>query len=94
MLFHERLTLDFFFEDKNGKNRASETFMSAVLTQLISVLYRPTDIIIKSHKEVRSLYFIAEGTCKLYGSYEDKNENLVKRIPIVRLREGSWYGDY
>ena len=42
---------------------------------------------------MRDLIFIAQGTVKLYGFYENSDGDL-QRMVIVRLREGSWYGDF
>ena len=93
MLVHERRTLDYFFEDKNGKNKASDLFINEVLTQLDSRLYEPGEIIMERNSRVRDLIFIAQGTCKLFGFYEQKDGDLIRMV-IVRLREGSWYGDF
>ena len=42
---------------------------------------------------MRDLIFIAQGTVKLYGFYENRDGDL-QRMVIVRLKEGSWYGDF
>ena len=95
VLHHERNVLDHFFEDRNGRNSASDHFVNAVVTQLESALYKAGDTIISAREPVRDLVFIANGTCKLYGSYHSKRdkEKLLK-LCVVRLREGSWYGDF
>ena len=46
VLYHEKNILEYFFEDKNGKNRANKGFIIAIVTQLVSVLYEPGEIII------------------------------------------------
>ena len=74
VLYHERITLDYFFEDKNGKNKASDTFITTVLASLDSGLYAPGQVIIEQNSKVRELVFIAQGTCKLYGYYNQSEE--------------------
>ena len=38
------------------------------------------------------LHFIVQGQCQLFGVHKMQNDEL--RIPIVKLKEGSWFGDY
>ena len=38
-------------------------------------------------------YFIVKGQCTLYGIHQKGYKDFLK-IPVVRLNEGSWFGDY
>ena len=67
----------FFFEDFQERNGAPEAFMVKVLTQLVSVLYKPGEIIIPHLKKVDELIVIMKGSCNLYGfnDYNDEASN-------------------
>ena len=68
-------------------------FINAVLTQLESRIYKPGEVILERNTKVRDVVFIAQGTCKLFGFFDPGDGN-IHRMVIVRLREGSWYGDF
>ena len=74
-------------KDRNGKSSAPDSFVRAVLTQLVSVIYKPGETIIPARSPVRDLVFIVRGTCKLYGFYHKKGDKkeLIK-LTVVRLR--------
>ena len=63
-----------------------------VLTSLEGQLYLPGDVILRRHQRVDNLIFFERGKCNLYG-FHDRDDETVKML-IVRLSEGSWYGDF
>ena len=65
----------------------------AVLTQLDSAIYKPGDLIVQRNTKLHDLFIIREGTCNLNGMFQS-GPNEMKVIRIVRLPEGSWYGDH
>lgn len=67
VLYHERNTLDYFFEDKRRKYKASDWFINQVLVNLDSRLFNQGEVIQAKDDRVRDLIFISQGTCKLYG---------------------------
>ena len=74
-------------------SKAPENFIVSVLTQLDSVLYEPGEVIVGYKNQVHDLFFIAQGVASLNG-YFDNSEGETKKMCIVRLREGSWYGEF
>ena len=89
-----RQKLDFFFEDKYENVTAPRDFVVRVLTNLQSALYMPHEVIVGYKEPVDALIFISRSKCRLYGFYKDGENNKTHKIYILRLRTGSWFGDF
>ena len=85
-------TFEFFFQDFAGKDKAPESFMISVLTNLDSRLFDKGSVLIEENGKVEDLIVAGEGKLKLYGFYDHRGER--HKMHIVNLPVCSWYGDF
>ena len=94
VVLHQQFLLwQYFFEDFNGKMKAPDAFMIAVVTKLKSHIHDSGMMIFDRGQEVKELHLIAQGNCELYGYYTD-SAGVEYRTLIVNLPTCSWYGDF
>ena len=58
-----------------------------------SIIYDNDDAIVGKGDHLDDLFFIMQGSSMLVGTHTDQQGQEV-RINVVRLSEGSWYGDF
>ena len=63
------------------------------MISLESSLYDLGDLIVDKGEFLTDLIFIVQGECDLYGIDKLKNGDKIRQ-KVVRLKEGSWFGDY
>ena len=63
------------------------------MVQLQSSLFNVGDIVIKANHQIDNVYFIVKGQCTIYGVHKKGYKDYIQ-IPVVKLNEGCWYGDY
>ena len=87
------LALRFFFNDYIRGVSAPQLFVEKVMISLQSSLYNVGDVIVDNGDKMDFCYFIVKGQCTLSGIHK-QGENEYLRVPVVKLRDGGWYGDY
>lgn len=68
--------------------------MVRVLTQLVTTMYKPGEVIIDLRSKVKDLIIIMKGECNLYGFSPAQNSEEPDKMHVVTLPEQSWYGDF
>ena len=63
-------TLQFFFEDFKGRNKAYMPFIAGVVTNLDYAIYKLGEVIIPAFQPVDSLVIIQSGSCNINGFNE------------------------
>ena len=85
--------IHFFFEDVNDYQKAPPNFISQIMVSLDSTIYDDGDLIIRKGDHVENLDFIIKGSAMIIGTHvKPSGEKL--RLNVVKLVEGSWFGDY
>ena len=55
--------------------------------------YEEGEIMVHKGEYMRDIIFIMKGSCDIYGTYQQLERELL-RFKVVKLGEGSWFGDY
>ena len=77
----------------NDKVYAPENFVSRLMVSFDSIIYDHDDCIVEKGEELDDLFFIMQGSSMLVGTFKNQQGTEV-RINVVKLQEGSWYGDF
>ena len=96
MLQKQIKRMKYFFYDfeRDGRFGAPDDFVMSIMVSLDSTLYSVGTNIISSGQRIDQVYFIIQGCCSLSGLHLRKDTKETMRFELVKLDEGSWYGDY